>query len=50
MTSRSELEKLDESLRAFESRPSKPREYKARVFTGLETIIDPSQTYLKFSV
>jgi AraC-like DNA-binding protein len=45
MTSRSELEKLDESLRAFESRPSKPREYKARVFTGLETIIDPKAYY-----
>ena len=45
MNSRSELEKLDENLRTFENRPSKPREYKARVFTGLETRTDPKAYY-----
>jgi AraC-like DNA-binding protein len=44
MNSRSEVQKLYESLQMFKSRPSK-LEYKARVFTGLETRTDPSQYY-----
>jgi AraC-like DNA-binding protein len=44
MNSRSELEKLYESLQRCKSHPSK-LEYKTRVFAGLETRTDPKEYY-----